>query len=176
MDVLAPVYSQKELCAVAGLDTVTVDTWLNRGLLEKTPIGRRMLRGRRLFSTLSIFEAKTMAELVKELSMPASDASKVARCAAGDWGDPHDWKHGVVAGFDRSVNVARVFLLIAKKNDGWITIPVFAGKHGLPLFEPNVNYAKYMKQIVGILPASRFFDVRMQKMPRTRTVIHAKYE
>ena len=66
------------------LDTVTVDTWLIRGILETTKVDGRVLRGRRLFSVLAIFEAKLTADLVSELAMGPSEASKVARCAGAD--------------------------------------------------------------------------------------------
>ena len=32
MDVRAATFSQRELCQITGLDTVTVDTWLIRGI------------------------------------------------------------------------------------------------------------------------------------------------
>ena len=57
MDVRAATFSQRELCQITGLDTVTVDTWLIRGILETTKVDGRVLRGRRLFSVLTIFEA-----------------------------------------------------------------------------------------------------------------------
>jgi hypothetical protein len=82
MDVRAATFSQRELCQITGLDTVTVDTWLIRGILETTKVDGRVLRGRRLFSVLAIFEAKVTADLVSGLAMPPSEASKVARCAA----------------------------------------------------------------------------------------------
>ena len=66
MDVRAATFSQRELCQITGLDTVTVDTWLIRGILETTKVDGRVLRGRRLFSVLTIFEAK-----VTELSTPS---------------------------------------------------------------------------------------------------------
>ena len=56
MDVRAATFSQRELCQITGLDTVTVDTWLIRGILETTKVDGRVLRGRRLFSVLTIFE------------------------------------------------------------------------------------------------------------------------
>ena len=46
------------------LDSVTVDTWLLRGIMHTTKVGGRILRGRRLFSVLAIFEAAVIGELV----------------------------------------------------------------------------------------------------------------
>ena len=84
MDVRAATFSQRELCQITELDMVTVDTWLIRGILETTKVDGRVLRGRRLFSVLAIFEAKVTADLVNGLAMPPSEASKVARRAAAD--------------------------------------------------------------------------------------------
>ena len=124
-----------ELTAVckrfAQFDTVTVDTWLIRGILETTKVDGRVLRGRRLFSVLAIFEAKVTADLVSGLGMGPSEASKVARCAAADWNAPDDWKRKVVEAIERSANVARVFLLVARADEGWVTIPSYANKNGL---------------------------------------------
>ena len=117
---------------ITGLDTVTVDTWLIRGILETTKVDGRVLRGRRLFSVLTIFEAKVTADLVNELAMGPSEASNVARCAGADWHAPDDWKRKVVEAIERSANVARVFLLVARADEGWITIPSYANKNGPP--------------------------------------------
>src|SRR6476659_11474209 len=95
MDVRAATFSQRELCQITGLDTVRADTWLIRGIL----------RGRRLFSVLAIFEAKVTADLVSELAMGPSEASKVARCAGADWHAPDDWKRKVVEAIERSAHV-----------------------------------------------------------------------
>src|SRR6202047_5292132 len=64
MDVCAATFSQRELCQITGLDTVTVDTWLIRGILETTKVDGRVLRGRRLFSVLTIFDFH--AEICRE--------------------------------------------------------------------------------------------------------------
>ena len=80
MDVRAATFSQRELCQITGLDMVTVDTWLIRGILETTKVDGRVLRGRRLFSVLAIFEAKVTADLVNGWRCrPRSD--KLARRA-----------------------------------------------------------------------------------------------
>ena len=98
MDVRAATFSQRELCQITGLDTVTVDTWLIRGILETTKVDGRVLRGRRLFSVLAIFEAKLTADLVSELAMGPSEASKVGE----DWYVLDEWKCKVVEVIERS--------------------------------------------------------------------------
>ena len=154
MDVRAATFSQRELCQITGLDTVTVDTWLIRGILETTKVDGRVLRGRRLFSVLTIFEAKVTADLVSELAMGPSEASKVARCAGADWHAPDDWKRKVVEAIERSAHVARVFLLVARADEGWVTIPSYANKNGPPRFEPMSKYKKWLAKPVAVLPAS----------------------
>jgi hypothetical protein len=123
MDVQAGIFTQAELCQVTGLNSVTVDTWLIRGILRTTKVGGRTLRGRRLFSVLAIFEAKVTSELVTRLSLPPSEASEVARCAAADWNTADDWKFGVITAIERSAKFASVFLMIVRTEDGWRTIP-----------------------------------------------------
>src|SRR6476659_475660 len=168
MDVRAATFSQRELCQITGLDTVTVDTWLIRGILETTKVDGRVLRGRRLFSVLTIFEAKVTADLVNELAMGPSEASKVARCAGADWHAPDDWKRKVVEAIERSANVARVFLLVARADEGWITIPSYANKNGPPRFEPLAKYEKWLARPLAVLPASDLLSFVYKKCEQIR--------
>lgn len=154
MDVQVGIFTQAELCQVTGLNSVTVDTWLIRGILRTTKVGGRTLRGRRLFSVLAIFEAKVTSELVTRLSLPPSEASEVARCAAADWNTADDWKFRVITAIERSAKFASVFLMIVRTEDGWRTIPVYGNGNGPPLFEPRSKYEKWFANPLGILPAS----------------------
>ena len=168
MDVRAATFSQRELCQITGLDTVTVDTWLIRGILETTKVDGRVLRGRRLFSVLAIFEAKVTADLVSELAMGPSEASKVARCAGADWHAPDDWKRKVVEAIERSAHFARVFLLVARADEGWITIPSYANKNGPPRFEPMSKYEKWLARPLAVLPASDLLSFVYKKCEQIR--------
>ena len=168
MDVRAATFSQRELCQITGLDTVTVDTWLIRGILETTKVDGRVLRGRRLFSVLAIFEAKVTADLVSGLAMPPSEASKVARCAAADWHAPDDWKRKVVEAIERSANVSRVFLLVARVDEGWVTISSYANKNGPPRFEPMSRYEKWLARPLAVLPASDLLSFVYEKCEQIR--------
>jgi hypothetical protein len=147
---------------------VTVDTWLIRGILETTKVDGRVLRGRRLFSVLTIFEAKVTADLVNELAMGPSEASNVARCAGADWHAPDDWKRKVVEAIERSANVARVFLLVARADEGWITIPSYANKNGPPRFEPMSKYEKWLARPLAVLPASDLLSFVYKKCEQIR--------
>ena len=168
MDVRAATFSQRELCQITGLDTVTVDTWLIRGILETTKVDGRVLRGRRLFSVLAIFEAKVTADLVSELAMGPSEASKVARCAGADWHAPDDWKRKVVEAIERSAHVARVFLFVARADEGWVTIPSYANKNGPPRFEPMSKYEKWLARPLAVLPASDLLSFVYKKCEQIR--------
>lgn len=152
MDVQTGIFTQAELCQITGLDSVTVDTWLIRGILQTTKLGGRTLRGRRLFSMLAIFEAAVTGELVNRLAMPPSEAAKVAKCAAGDWNAPDDWKPRVIKAIDRSANITHVFLILARTDDGWVTIPSYGNK--APWFEPRSKYEKWLTRPFAVLPAS----------------------
>jgi hypothetical protein len=169
MDVQAATFSQKELCQITGLDTVTVDTWLIRGILETTKVDGRVLRGRRLFSMLAIFEATVTAELVNGLAVPPSEASKVARCATADWNAPGDWKREVVEAIERSANVARVFLLLVRVDHGWATIPSYANKNGPPRFEPMSKYERWLARPLAVLPASDLLSSVYEKCEQIRS-------
>jgi hypothetical protein len=147
---------------------ITAQRWLIRGILETTKVDGRVLRGRRLFSVLAIFEAKVTADLVSGLAMVPSEASKVARCAGADWHAPDDWKRKVVEAIERSANVARVFLLVARADEGWITIPSYANKNGPPRFEPMSKYEKWLARPLAVLPASDLFSFVYKKCEQIR--------
>jgi hypothetical protein len=147
---------------------IAVDTWLIRGILETTKVDGRVLRGRRLFSVLAIFEAKVTADLVSGLGMGPSEASKVARCAAADWNAPDDWKRKVVEAIERSANVSRVFLLVARVDEGWVTIPSYGNKNGSPRFEPMSKYEKWLARPLAVLPASDLLSFVYEKCEQIR--------
>ena len=86
------------------------------------------------------------------LAMGPSEASKVARCAGADWHAPDDWKRKVVEAIERSAHVARVFLLVARADEGWVTIPSYANKNGPPRFEPLAKYEKWLAKPLLFCP------------------------
>ena len=156
MDVQNGFFTQAELCEITGLDSVTIDTWLIRGILHTTKVGGRTLRGRRLFSMLAIFEAAVTGELVNRLAMPPSEAAKVAKCAVDGWNAPDDWKARVIKAVDRSPNIVSVFLLVVRTDDGWKTIPSYGNK--APWFEPRSKYEKWLTRPFAVLPASELLS------------------
>ena len=152
MDVQTGIFTQAELCKITGLDSVTVDTWLLRGIMHTTKVGGRILRGRRLFSVLAIFEAAVIGELVTHLAIPPSEAAKVAKCATADWNAPDDWKSRVIKAVDRSASIASVFLILVRRDDDWVTITSYGNK--APWVQPHPAYEKWLTRPFAVLPAA----------------------
>jgi hypothetical protein len=146
----AAIFTQEELCVVAGLPRATVDAWLFRGNLERPKVAGRTLRGVRLFSALAIFEAKFIGELVTILDIGPSEAAKVLKC---DWNAKNaDWKLKVVQAVDRSVQLASVYLLIKRRGGGWITQICYGDKDGP--FEIGKGHEKWLAEAFAVLPIS----------------------
>src|SRR6476620_10357355 len=93
---------------------------------------------------------------------------KVARCAGADWHAPDDWKRKVVEAIERSAHVARVFLLVARADEGWVTIPSYANKNGPPRFEPLAKYEKWLAKPLAVLPASDLLSFVYKKCEQIR--------
>jgi hypothetical protein len=78
--------SSAELAQVIGIDLETVNNWLRRGIISRSPVGGRQLRNR-LFSMTEVYRAAFIADLVKlesrlrPLLMPSTNcgSSGVAR-------------------------------------------------------------------------------------------------
>src|SRR6516225_1086872 len=65
--------SSAELAQVIGIDLDSVNNWLRRGIISRSPIGGRQLRSR-LFSMTEVYRAAFIADLVK-LGIPPSIAA-----------------------------------------------------------------------------------------------------
>jgi hypothetical protein len=81
METTAALFSQAELCQVAGIDHETANNWVKRGLLDTAAVGGRKMHGRRLFSLLDICKAHLMNEAVRSLSIPPSHCAEIANKA-----------------------------------------------------------------------------------------------
>jgi hypothetical protein len=162
MDVEAALFTQKEVGDVIERDKVTLDTWLLRGILESTKVGGRILRGRRLFSVLAIFEAKLIDELMTRLAIPPSEAAKIAKCATSDWNAKDDWKPRIVQSVERSVRIASVYLLVKRRREGGWTTKVCYGDNDGP-FKNEKGYEKWLGEAFGVLPVSLMFATVVKK-------------
>ena len=78
--------SSAELAQVAGIDLDTVNNWLKRGIISRSPIGGRQMKNR-LFQMETVYKTAFIADLVKvgirlrPLPMPSTNSggSGVAR-------------------------------------------------------------------------------------------------
>jgi hypothetical protein len=87
---------------------------------------------------------------------------------AADWNAPDDWKRKVVEAIERSANVSRVFLLVARVDEGWATIPSYGNKNGSPRFEPMSKYEKWLARPIAVLPASDLLSFVYEKCEQIR--------
>jgi hypothetical protein len=75
--------SAAELGEVVGIDLETVNNWIRRGIINRSPIGGRQLRNR-LFSMEEIYKTALTNELVK-LRIPPSPASDAVNALWREW-------------------------------------------------------------------------------------------
>jgi hypothetical protein len=79
LDPKKPQFSQVELCEVAGIPMATANNWILTGALRPADVGSRRARKPRLFSVVTIYEAKVTGDLVKWLGTPPPTAAGMAR-------------------------------------------------------------------------------------------------
>jgi hypothetical protein len=79
LDPNKPQFSQIELCEVAEMPMATANNWVLTGALRPADLGSRRIRKPRLFSVVTIYEAKVTGDLVKWLGMPPPTAAGMAR-------------------------------------------------------------------------------------------------
>jgi hypothetical protein len=79
IDLEEPRFSQAELCEAADISMATANNWILTGALRPEEIGIRRARKPRLFSIITIFEAKVTAELVKLLDVSPPKMAAMAR-------------------------------------------------------------------------------------------------
>jgi hypothetical protein len=78
--------SAAELAEIIGADLETVNNWIRRDVISRTPIGGRELR-HRLFSAEEVYKTALKNELVK-LGIPPSSASDAINALWRQW----NWK------------------------------------------------------------------------------------
>jgi hypothetical protein len=87
LDPNKPQFSQVELCEVAEIPMATANNWILTGALRPADVGSRRARKPRLFSVVTIYEAKVTGDLVKWLGTPPPIAAGMARKTT----DGHNW-------------------------------------------------------------------------------------
>lgn len=160
METEIQLFTQNEVGEILRRNKATLDTWLLRGILQRTKVGGRSLRTR-LFSVEAIFEAKLIDELAIRLAIPASEAKQVARCATADWDMKDGWKPRVARAIERSARIASVYLLIKRRGEGWITKTCYGDKDGP--FKVIRNNEKWLDEAFAVLPVSLMFETVVKK-------------
>ena len=79
----AVVVSAAELAEVIGTDLLTVNNWIRRGIIRRTPIGGRQVKSR-LFANEEVYKAALTNEVVK-LGIPPSSASDAVNILWKEW-------------------------------------------------------------------------------------------
>jgi hypothetical protein len=111
LDLSEPQFSQPELCAAAEITMPTSNNWIQSGALRPADVGSRRTRKPRLFSLLTIYEAKVTGELVKRFDeSPTTAAAMARRTTAG-----HTWPWSVQS--DLASNKNRDFWAIVFWSD-----------------------------------------------------------
>jgi hypothetical protein len=96
-----PVFSQVELCEVAGITMTTANNWILGGALLPAEQKIRRARKPRLFSINMIFQARMTAKLVEEFGGAPSTAASAA-AAVKSTIDGHNWMWSVARAVERS--------------------------------------------------------------------------
>jgi hypothetical protein len=91
LDLSEPQFSQPELCEAAEITMPTSNNWIQSGALRPADVGSRRARKPRLFSLLTIYEAKVTGELVKWFDESPTKAAAMARKTT----EGHTWMWSV---------------------------------------------------------------------------------
>ena len=86
-----PVFSQVELCEVAGITMTTANNWILGGALHPAQLKIRRARKPRLFSINTTFQAKMAAKIVEEFGGSPLTAAAVAKATVNG----HNWMYSV---------------------------------------------------------------------------------
>jgi hypothetical protein len=133
----APLFTQFDMGAVAGISQATAAKWLHRKILEPTRPGRGQ-KGGHLYSAIKIFEIRTINSLVQNLAIPPTDAAQMAHLAANG-----DWKFHVIKDHPHP---HPVFLVFNRTENRW--------SYDVSMGPPTEKYLlKY--PVVAVLPAAR---------------------
>jgi hypothetical protein len=137
--------SSAELAEVAGIDLDSVNNWLRRGIISRSPIGGRQLRSR-LFSMTEVYKAAFIADLVK-LGIPPSTAADAVNELWSQWGGKEP------------VDARRLFALLVPSDDKWTVLMAWQGPSGGPLHRVGRSgEIELPRQAFSVLPISDLFD------------------
>jgi hypothetical protein len=95
LDLTEAQFSQLELCEAAGITMSTANNWILTGVLRPADVGGgRRARKPRMFSILTIYEAKVIGELVKAKGLDTSPTTAAA-IARRTTAEGHNWYESI---------------------------------------------------------------------------------
>ena len=137
-----------ELAEIIGTDLLTVNNWIGRGIISRTPLGGRQLRNR-LFSADEVYKTALKNELV-QLGIPPSQASEAVNALWKEWGKkeaPEEWK---------------VYAMVWPSNDKWIVALCSQKISGGPLYKfgksKSAEEMELPKQTCAMIPIADVFE------------------
>jgi hypothetical protein len=136
IDCFLPQFSQREASDLAGVDTATINNWLQRGDFKLAEPGDRRLRGRRFFSVADIAALHTMDFCVKALDMrpgAAAIAGRIVHRAFGEAAFGEKREDGRVFEFWHLMH--RTPFQTIGDEDGWTTQGVWQDRQSGAFFE-----------------------------------------
>jgi hypothetical protein len=146
-------FSAAELAEIIGTDFESVNNWIRRGIINRTPIGQRPLRNR-LFSKEEVCKAALKSELVN-LGIPPSLASDAVNTIWKDWaGKQPPEKHNLYAVVLPRNGKLTVALCMQKRSGG----PLYRYKFGAPTGSKSLVELELPEQAFAVLPMSAVLD------------------
>jgi hypothetical protein len=137
--------SSAELAHVIGIDLETINNWLRRGSIGRSPVGGRQMRNR-LFSMMEVYKAAFIADLVKLGISPSSAAEAVAELwKQWDGKQPSDGR--------------RLYALVVPTEGKWTVLIAWQGPSGGPLHKVGRSgEIELPNQTFAVLPVSDVLD------------------
>ena len=128
-DLDGAIFTPGEAARVAEIPEKLFSVWLARNIVRPARIGKektpgKRLRGQRLFSIKTIFEAKMTFQLVSHLAITASEANKIAQQAMA-----LDWMHSIVRHHPKTLP----FVLKANREKDCWTVQVDWAEHDMEI-------------------------------------------
>ena len=142
--------SSPELAEIIGVDLQTVNNWIGRGIISRTPLGGRHLRNR-LFSADEVYKTALKNELVK-LGIPPSQASEAVNTLWTEWGKKEEPPEGW-----------NVYAVLWPSNDKWSVALSSQKLSGGPFYKfgkstKSSEEMKLPKQAFAVIPISDVLD------------------
>jgi hypothetical protein len=159
VDVKAPILSQPQFCEAAGVDMMTANNWIARGVLKPSEIGGRQIKGTRLYSITKAFEGRIIAELVKQGIGPAqSSEALVAGARVASVATRGGWVEHWARAFDAKRPFVSAFMVLAWSGDCYDAQLVSGNQAGWPDFSavPDMRRRFFGHPFV-VLPIADFF-------------------